>query len=122
MNKAKLVIGMILASMSMSTFAADPIPDPTVQIMAAPIGLPTGLSGAKGEHSTVQVISQNELNIQGVFISNKTSMNKVFMSGGFYKVGDVVGDLWKVKSITRSKVVLVNTETKQTKNLNISGE
>lgn len=122
MNKAKLVIGMILASMSMPTFAADPIPDPTVQIMTAPIGLPTGMPGAKGESSTLQVLVQNELNIQGVFISNKSSENKVFMNGGFYKTGDVVNDLWKVTSITRKKVVLVNTETKQAKNLNISGE
>lgn len=118
MNKAKLLMVMILAGMNISSFAAEPIPDPTVQIMSPPIGLP----GAKGENSVVQVLAQNELNIQGVFISNKSSLNKVFMNGGFYRAGDVVGDLWKVKSITRSKVTLVNNQTKQTKILNISGE
>jgi hypothetical protein len=119
MSKAKLIIGMMIAGISMNIIAAERIPDPTVQIMTPPAGLP----GEKGLNPIMQVPVYNELNIQGVFISeNNFNKNKVFMNGGFYKIGDVVGDIWKVKSITRKKVVVQNTENKQIKNLNISGD
>lgn len=118
MKKIKLIVTTIIACVSITAFATERerIPDPTVQIMTPPSGLP----GAKLDENSIPTPSYNELNIQGVLINN--NKNKVFMNGGFYKVGDVVADLWQVKSITRKKVVLLNTETKQTKNLNISGE
>lgn len=121
MNKAKLIMSLAVLSLSGSVFSADVIPDPTVQTMTPPAGLP----GATATPAQIVAPSYNEFNIQGVFIAenkNKMHNNKVFMNGGFYKVDDVVSDTWRVKSITRKKVTLVNTETKQVKNLNISGE
>ena len=124
MNKAKLIIGYfmlsLMLSLGISAFAAETIPDPTVQIMSPPAGLPSSNS-----NSGVTLQSYNEFNIQGIFIAENKNMvhnNKVFINNGFYKVGDIISDLWRVKSITRKKVILFNVETKQVKNLNISGE
>jgi hypothetical protein len=122
MSKAKLIIGFLMLSFGLSAFASDPIPDPTVQITTPPAGLPganTGLSVP-----SIAPVPYNEFNIQGIFIAENKNVgnNKVFMNNGFYKVGDIVSDQWRVKSITRKLVVLVNLETKKSKNLNISGE
>jgi hypothetical protein len=121
MKKMKFIIG--LAMLSCSIFVnAETIPDPTVQIATPPVGLP----GANNNSIHVPLIEMSGgLKIQGVFIMEDTKekkYSKVFISGGQYKVNDVVDDTWKVKSIERKKVVLVNLETKEKKVFNISGE
>lgn len=119
--KLKLIISCMIMFLGMHSFA-ETIPDPTVQIMTPPAGLP----GASLNSNTVLPAPvYNEFNIQGVFIAQnqkKEDNNKVFMNNGFYRVGDIVSDMWKVKSITRKRLVLVNIQTRQVKNLNISGE
>ena len=125
MNKMKTVLGMALMAVSIAAHAADPIPDPTVQIATPPMGLPGVNRATQSAPFATPVFnnSYSELNIQGVSISPRSPRkNKVFMNNGFYKVNDVVNNAWKIKSITSKKVVLVNLETKVTKILHISGE
>lgn len=121
MNKMKYIIG--LAMLSVSIFVhAETIPDPTVQIATPPIGLP----GTSNSPIPVPVMEMsNGLKIQGVFImedNKERKYSKVFVNGGQYKVNDIIDDTWKVKSIERKKVILVNVETKEKKIFNISGE
>jgi hypothetical protein len=122
MKKSKniLLCGLLLMISSIS-FAADLIPDPTVQPMIPPAGLP-------GVNVTPSVVVPTNfgLSLSGVFLVEETRKdnikNKAFINGGVYKVGDIVEETWKVLSITRKKVVLKNINTKENKTLNISGE
>lgn len=127
MNKVKLMVGVLSIFISASSMAGDPIPDPTVQMVNTPAMPPAGLPGTPLNSinsvvaPTIAPVFINELNLQGVFISTPKD-NKVFINNNFYKTGDIISDTWKVKSIARNKVTLTNIQTKQIKNLNISGE
>ena len=117
----KILLGCLLVAMSSISFAAELIPDPTVQPMTPPAGLP----GVNVAPSLVEPINFG-LSLSGVFLVEETRKdnikNKAFINGGVYKVGDIVEETWKVLSITRKKVVLKNINTKENKTLNISGE
>lgn len=119
MKKIKRTIGMIMVSFSMISHAVEPIPDPTVEISTPPLGLPGSMLPPLPPPS---VNFLGDLIMQGVWIDESGKNNKIFINNGFYRVNDIVADVWKVKSITRKKVVLVHTEAKKIKNINISGK
>lgn len=126
-KKINFVFVALIGMISLNCFA-ETIPDPTVQIATPPVGLPGGTSGLP-TNMVAETIKHVYLEpmLQGVMVSEELikdtdSRNQAFINGGVYRVNDVVGEKWKVKSIARKKVVLVNIESKQVKTLYISGE
>jgi hypothetical protein len=123
MRKSKnILLGCLFVALSSVSFAAELIPDPTVEPMTPPAGLP----GVDLAQPLLILPTSLGLNLSGVFIVEDTKKenikNKAFINSGVYKVGDIVEETWKVNSITRKKVVLNNINTKENKTLNISGE
>lgn len=100
---------------------AQSIPDPMVDIVSPPKGLPSpNVAGMNAP-----VVEINPLNFQGVMIfdeKKKDSKNKVFFNNKSYSIGDIINDSYQVKSVSRTKVIIVDTQTKQNKTFNVIGE
>ncbi|NCQ51587.1 hypothetical protein GW796_06780 [archaeon] len=122
MNKVKqILVTTFLIGMVISANANTSIPDPMVDIISPPTGLPSG-------QKDFVIQSQNGLNLQGVIIMSESEgkiaqkYNKALMNGGYYKIGDIVSNEWKLTSLNRKMVVLINVKTKEVKKIYISGE
>ncbi len=115
-----ILIGlMMIASVSF----AETVPDPTVDVISPPAGLPQTVMNPS---AAMNIVSESQsLNFQGVLVldqNKKESKNKVFFNNVSYSVGDTINDTWKVKSINKSKVILVENDTQKTKTFNALGE
>ncbi len=121
----KFIILTLLSCLSVFSHysIAQQIPDPTVDIISPPAGLPNNTSIQTSIPMAPTV--QNQLSFQGTLILDnlhKKSKNKAFFNNSAYEIGDTIQNTWVVKSINTRQVVITNKETKENKTFKSLGE
>ncbi len=120
----KIILSTLFTCLSvLSTYSLAQIPDPTVDIISPPAGLPS--ANIPNQIPQMEIPNQSQLSFQGTLILDnlpKKSRNKAFFNNSAYEIGDTIQNTWVVQSISNKQVVIKNKETKENKTFKSLGE